>query len=51
MVAIGSALTYEAALRFFWECATPPNIHLTSKYVIVHSEFYLAFPCVGTVSE
>jgi len=28
----------------FWECATPPHIHPTSRYVIACDQFYQAFP-------
>ena len=40
VVAISSALTY---LRFFWECATPPHIHPTSRYVIACDQFHKAY--------
>ena len=35
--AIGSVLA--SCLQFFWECATHPNIHLTSRYVTAHEIF------------
>ena len=31
-------------LAVFWECAAPPRIHPTSRYVIAVSRFYKAFP-------
>jgi len=46
--AIGSTLTY---LRFFWECATPPHVHPTSRYTIARDQFYQAFPYVSIASD
>jgi len=41
--AIGSAFTY---LQLFWECATPPHVHPTSRQVIACDQFYQAFPAL-----
>ena len=46
--AIGSALTH---LQFFWECATPPHVHPTSRYLTACDLFYQDFPHVSTASD
>ena len=42
----------KAALQLYRKkCATPPHIHLTSKYIVARDQFYHAFPCVSTASD
>ena len=43
-----SALTY---LLFYQECATPPHVHPTSRYVIACDQYYQAFPHVSIASD
>ena len=45
---VGSALTY---LRLLWECATPPHVHPTSRYVNTCDKFYQAFPHNCTAND
>ena len=40
-----------SALQFFWECATHPYIHPTSRYITAHNQLYQAFPCVSTATD
>ena len=35
----------------FWECATPPHIHPTSRYIIACDQFYLAFTHISIASD
>ena len=39
------------SLAVFWECATPPHIHQTSRYAIACDQFYQAFRRISTTID